>query len=138
MNISDIEFKKIYDIFQPKILRYLTRLVSEKHEAEDLTQEVFIKVSNGLKNFKGESKLSTWIYRIATNVALDRQRSPYYRIMVQKNLFNDLIEEANEYKNVWTGEKTPFIEQKLIQKEMSECIRDYVENLQEDYRPLSY
>jgi RNA polymerase sigma-70 factor (ECF subfamily) len=48
-------------------------------EADDLTQEVFMKVNNGLKEFKGESKLSTWIYRIATNAALDKMRSRAFR-----------------------------------------------------------
>ncbi len=70
-----IDFNEAYEKFQPKIARYLTRLVGE-HGIDDLTQEVFVKVSLGLKNFRGESQLSTWIYRIATNAALDRLRSP--------------------------------------------------------------
>jgi len=43
-------------------------------DAEDVTQEVFIRVHRGLPGFRGGSKLSTWIYRIATNVALKRRR----------------------------------------------------------------
>ena len=66
MSNDEIEFQKVHDTFRLKIYRYLSRLVGE-HEAEDLTQEVFLKVSQALGNFRGESKLSTWIYRIATN-----------------------------------------------------------------------
>src|SRR5574342_1048299 len=80
--MNDLEFPKIYAGFQQKILRYLTRLVGEA-DAEDLAQEVLIKVSEALPNFRGESQLSTWIYRIATNTALDRLRSPSYQRIVQ-------------------------------------------------------
>ncbi|MFC1614924.1 sigma-70 family RNA polymerase sigma factor, partial [Gemmatimonadota bacterium] len=66
MSADGLEFQKIYKDFQPKIQRYLIRFVGES-EAEDLTQEVFIKVNKALKGFKGESQLSTWIYSIATN-----------------------------------------------------------------------
>ncbi|MGB5850259.1 MAG: sigma-70 family RNA polymerase sigma factor [Ignavibacteriaceae bacterium] len=73
MKSDELEFNRIFKEYQPKILRYLTRLTG-RYEAEDLSQEVFIKVESGLKNFRGESKLSTWIYRIATNTAVDRMR----------------------------------------------------------------
>jgi RNA polymerase sigma-70 factor (ECF subfamily) len=69
-----MEFKEIYEEFQPKILNYLARLMGP-NEAEDMAQVVFAKVSRGLDSFKGQSKLSTWVYRIATNTAIDRLRS---------------------------------------------------------------
>jgi len=70
MDRNDL-FSDIYDEYHAKILRYLERLVGEL-EAEEVTQVVFEKVSRNLNSFKGESKLSTWIYRIATNTALDK------------------------------------------------------------------
>jgi len=138
MSCDELEFQEIHDIFRPKIHRYLTRLVGE-HEAEDLTQEVFVKVSQALKTFRGESQLSAWIYRIATNAALDRLRSPSFRRMVQKRSANGSIalsEIEPEDKDVWTGEKTPPLETSLIRKEMNECIRNFVENLPTDYRTV--
>ena len=60
MNDSELEFQKIYDAYQPRLLRYLVRLIGE-HDAEDLTQEVFVKVNQALKTFRGESQLSTWL-----------------------------------------------------------------------------
>lgn len=138
MSHDELEFQKIYDIFRPKILRYLTRLVGE-YEAEDLTQEVFVKVSQALKTFRGESQLSTWIYRIATNAALDRLRSPSFQRMAQKRLSNDSTASDRvqaEDKDVWTGEKTPLVEQQVIRKEMNKCIRNFIEKLPEDYRTV--
>lgn len=135
---GELEIQNIYNTFQPKILRYLARLVGE-HEAEDLTQEVFIRVSQALKTFRGKSQLSTWIYRIATNAALDRLRSPSFQRVVQKRLSDDSIPgdgiEAED-KDVWTGEKTPLVDQQVIRKEMNECIRNFIEKLPEDYRTV--
>ena len=71
-------FSDIYDEYQAKILRYLKRLVGEL-EAEELTQVVFEKISRNLNSFKGDSKLSTWIYRIATNTALDKLKSSSFK-----------------------------------------------------------
>jgi len=137
MSDNELEFQKIYDTFQPKIHRYLTRLVGE-HEAEDLTQEVFTKVSQGLKNFRGESQLSTWIYRIATNIAFDRLRNPSFQQMIQKRLSSDSTEEGkiSTENVVWTSERTPTIDQQLIRKEMNECIQNFIEKLPENYRTV--
>jgi RNA polymerase sigma-70 factor, ECF subfamily len=55
------DLQAIYDEFKSKIRRYLTRLVGAT-EAEDLTQEVFVKVSQALPDFRGESRISTWFY----------------------------------------------------------------------------
>jgi RNA polymerase sigma-70 factor (ECF subfamily) len=109
-------------------------------EAEDLAQDVFVKVNQKLKTFSGESRLlSTWLYRIATNVALDRLRSPSFQKMVRDRLSKDSVAEgeiATEVKVVWTGMKAPSVEQQLIRKEMNDCIRNFVEKLPENYKTV--
>ncbi len=134
----EFDFQKIYDAFQPKILHYVTRLVGE-NEAEDLSQEIFLKISQSLADFRGESNLSTWLYRIATNAALDRLRSPAFRRSAQKSLADDSMESAEttlEDKDIWTGEKALSVEQQAARKEMNECIRNFVEELPENYRTV--
>jgi RNA polymerase sigma-70 factor (ECF subfamily) len=138
MDDSELEFQKIYDAYQPNIHRYLTYLVGE-HEAEDLTQEVFIKVSQALESFRGESKLSTWLYRIATNTGIDRLRSPSFRRIPQEGLLTVSLENGEakfDVKNVWTGEKPPSTEQELVRKQMNECIKDFIEKQPENYRTV--
>lgn len=73
MGMREEEFREIYTVYYLKIVRYLRRLVGEI-EAEDVAQEVFVKVNKALDGFRGESQLSTWIYRIATNAAMDHLR----------------------------------------------------------------
>ncbi len=129
--MNDPEFPNIYETFQPKILRYLTRLIGEA-EAEDLTQEVLIKVNETLPGFRGESQLSTWIYRIATNSALDRLRSPSYKRAVQ--ICSASAETEVQDRDALTGVKTPLVEPEIFRKEMSECVQGFIQKLPENYR----
>jgi RNA polymerase sigma-70 factor (ECF subfamily) len=130
MTDGELEFQHIYDAFRPKIHRYLARLTGAD-EANDLTQEVFIKVSRGLKGFRGESKLSSWIYRIATNAALDHLRRPSQMITKMSS-----IDTEREEEPVRLIGKISFIDQQLIRKEMNACIRNVIKKLPEDYRTV--
>ena len=127
--MSNYEFQEIFYTYQPKIQRYLTRMVGET-EAEDLTQEVFVKIGQGLKSFRGLSSLSTWIYKIATNTALDKLRSSSFKNRPT------MPESELEDLDTWTGEKKPSAEKQTIKKEMNKCIRDFIEKLPENYRSV--
>jgi len=130
MTDGDVELQHIYDAFRPKIHRYLARLTGAA-EADDLTQEVFIKVNQGLKGFRGESNLSTWIYRIATNAAMDHLRRP-----PQMTTEMSAVDTENEEESMGLRGKVSFIDQQLIRKEMNTCIRNVIKNLPEDYRTV--
>jgi RNA polymerase sigma-70 factor, ECF subfamily len=137
-NEKDLDFQAIYTEFQPKILRYITNMVGEA-DAEDLTQEVFVKVSQALSDFRGEAKLSTWLYRIATNAALDRLRSPVYQQAAQLRLSEPAagsLEAEVDDRNFWTGEKIPVPETQMARKEMSACLQEYIQRLPESYRTV--
>ena len=132
MNCDELDFQQIHETFRPKIHRYLTRLVGED-EAEDLTQEVFVKVSRALSTFRGESQLSTWIYRIATNTAIDKMRTTSFQQDIPGPL-DDMDEIENQ--EAWTEKEMPSLEQQLMQKEMYECFGDFVGNLPANYRTI--
>ena len=138
MSSADVGFEQIYETFRPKIHRYLIRLIGEQ-EAEDLTQEVFVKVSRALKGFRGDCQLSTWLYRIATNTALDRLDSPSYQRAIQAQLAQDAIgddEVELEDQDVWTGEKAPRLETVVMQQEMYACVWNRLEHLPANYRTV--
>lgn len=122
---AELDFQRVFDEFQPKIRRYLARLGGPS-EAEDLTQETFARVSHALANFRGDARLSTWIYRIATNVALDRARSSGFELQAR-------IAESAALEALGTA---PAIEQDIASREMSECVQAYVDQLPADYRTV--
>jgi RNA polymerase sigma-70 factor (ECF subfamily) len=129
----DIDFKEVFEQFHPKILHYLSRMTNP-HEAEDLAQEVFDKVSRSLGNFKGESKLSTWLYRIATNAAIDRMRSSSFKRSSEHTSIEDIT--GIEDRNVCLDHNKSSTDQTVIHKEMSECIREFIDKLPSDYKTV--
>jgi RNA polymerase sigma-70 factor (ECF subfamily) len=131
-------FAAIYADLQPKVLRYLKGLIGPD-EAEDIAQNVFLKVHAGLKDFRGEASLSTWIYRIATNAALDRLRSRSFRESAQV-----ASDAAARGDTAGAGAVTddadngaePSAESLFMRKEMNECIANFVDTLPENYRTV--
>jgi RNA polymerase sigma-70 factor (ECF subfamily) len=69
---EDDAFAELISLYQSMVFNLSYRMTSNWHEAEDLTQEVFLKVSRSLQSFRGHSALKTWIYRITVNMALNR------------------------------------------------------------------
>ena len=133
MTDENLDFQAIYAAYQPKLLRYLSRLVNPD-EAEDLTQEVFVKVNQALTSFRGESKLSTWLYRIATHTAIDRLRAASFKQGNQQSSLDDTNDLADI--NTWTLEEPSSLEQLLMRKEMYQCFIDYLGQLAPNYRAV--
>jgi RNA polymerase sigma-70 factor (ECF subfamily) len=131
--MSEREFSEIYSEFYPKITHYLTRLVGD-HEAEDVAQTVFEKVNNNLSTFKGESKISTWIYKIATNTALDRLKSPSYKRTPSGTQAPVSLQTVENIEMASNKPTSP--DQKVIRDEMSDCVREFVDRLPPDYRTI--
>jgi RNA polymerase sigma-70 factor (ECF subfamily) len=59
-------------LYQERVFRILLRMLGRRDEAEDMAQEVFVQVFKAVGTFRGESKLSTWVYRIAVNLCKNR------------------------------------------------------------------
>ena len=130
---SECDFIKIYDEYYQRIIHYLTRIAGP-NDAEDIAQDVFDKISRSLEGFRGESKLSTWIYRIATNTAIDRSRSATYKHATEHIAIEDGVDR--DLQCVPEDNKPPSTDQLVIRKEMSECINEYIDNLSPDYKTV--
>ncbi len=127
-NISEI-----YQAYSSKIVLYLSRFVG-KDDAEDLMQEVFIKVFNSLNSFKESSKISTWIYKIATNTAIDKLKSTGYKNGESKTTSLDYVEPLRS--NIKSDNYESDIEYKFLKQEMNQCIADYINKLPDNYRAI--
>lgn len=87
--------------FEELVLRYektvynlALRMVSDREDACDMTQEAFIKAYNSLSSFRGDSRFSVWLYRITTNVCLDFLRSKKRRPQVSLTIGDDEDEDV--------------------------------------------
>ena len=65
-------FNELVVLYQERVFRILLRMLGRRDEAEDMAQEVFVQVFKAVGSFRGDSKLSTWIYRIAVNLCKNR------------------------------------------------------------------
>ena len=129
-------FSDIYEEYYQKILKFLTRLVGDQ-EAEGVAQVVFEKISRNLHSFKGEAKLSTWIYRIASNTALDKLKSPSYKHSQSGPLAPLPIHTPETESAVSLNPATSSSPvKKIIREEMSDCVREFVDRLPPDYRTI--
>ena len=137
MSIGKIlSFSSVYDEFYTKILHYLRQLVGE-FDAEEDTQTVFEKISKNLSSFKGDSSISTWVYRIATNTALDRLKSQSFKYSFAGPLAPLPINLTEAEKPVSSTSRTVGSpDKKAIQNEMSECVREFVDRLSPDYQTI--
>ncbi len=130
MGTTKLQFTDVYDRFHDKINRYLERMVG-KNDAEDLAQEVFLKIDKGLQDFQGKSSLSTWVYRIATNAAVDRMKSRSHREAAATVALDEM---SGEPENPAVEEASLSAEREAIRNEMNECIQEFIAKLPADYR----
>src|SRR6478672_11198131 len=69
-------FQDLVDRYKELVYALIARTVADRSHAEDLAQDVFLRIHRGLPYFRGEARLSTWIYRIVANVCLQEQARP--------------------------------------------------------------
>lgn len=124
-------FEELISLYEKKIYNYCYRMTDSREDAEDLTQEVFIKVYRGLKSFKGNSSFSTWIYRIAYNTCVDKYRKNKRINVVSLNSGND--EDAGEIELV-SGDPLP--EDEVIQKERYKRLQVHIAALKPEYKTV--
>ena len=89
-------FRQIMDELQKPIYYFLYRYVGNAGDAEDLTQETFVKAYTERDKFRGDSQLSTWIYRIATNLAKNHLRWRSVRNFLTLEALQNLVNEESE------------------------------------------
>jgi RNA polymerase sigma-70 factor (ECF subfamily) len=82
-NGDDSGFEQIVKMHTGKIIGLAWRLVGNREEAEDLAQEAFLRLHRSLPEFRGESRISTWLYRTTTRLAIDHLR----RERIKRKLF---------------------------------------------------
>jgi len=75
-------FRDLFQKFGPRILHYVRRLVGSEARAEELTQDVFVQMYRFRHRYRPESRLATWVYKIATNVCLNELRRPERRLRI--------------------------------------------------------
>ncbi|MGB5819908.1 MAG: RNA polymerase sigma factor [Saonia sp.] len=125
-------YGRLLDEYQQKVFSTCISFVPNKEDAEDIAQDVFVEVFNSISKFKGNSKLSTWIYRISINKSLEfiRKKNTRKRFGFRQSLLgNDIPIDRSSY---FTEFNHPGIQ--LENKEKSEILFAAINRLPEAQR----
>ena len=79
---DETAFPELFQRFGPRVLQYVRRLVGSEARAEEITQDVFVQMFRFRDRYRPESKLSTWVFTIATNLCLNELRRPERQLRV--------------------------------------------------------
>lgn len=123
--LMDGYFKKLYNI--------AFRMAGNADDAADMTQEIMIKLFKNISSFSGNSKFSTWVYRVATNTCLDELK----KLKRHKNLSIDKDIETDEGEFSYEVEDTsPVPEQLAEQKELKTIVASAIGMLSPDHKAV--
>lgn len=111
-----------------RIFRYIMSMLRDETDAEDLTQETFLRAYQRRDSLRNEGAQTAWLYRIATHVCLDRLRQYARRNPMESNADLDQVDIAEP--------DTPSLQQTLERDEMSGCIQSYLNRLSDSYRAV--
>ncbi len=120
-------FDSLYEEYREKVYRIILRMVRNPLDAEELTQETFIKVERNLPHLKRPQSVASWLYRIATNTALDHLRRANSR--AEKGITELSLENGRE---ISTGASSLALS--LDRTESTSCVRQNADQLPEQYR----
>jgi RNA polymerase sigma-70 factor, ECF subfamily len=125
-------FAEIVDLYKDKIFHLAYRMLSNRHEAEDVVQDTFLRVYRNLDRYDETQKFSTWIYRIGTNLCIDRlrKRKPNYSLDAE---MNDQ-EGIDGYAMIPSDDRTP--ETYLLVSETQKMVHEAIESLPAKYKTV--
>ena len=134
---NEASFNELVGRYQEKVYWITRKFVNDHDQADDIVQEVFVKVYSALKTFRGESSVYTWLYRITVNVALNAIRKQRVRDFVRIDEFFETAEDENEQPDALfeKDEQQKLIEEaiaKLPEKQKAVFILRYHEELSYD------
>jgi RNA polymerase sigma-70 factor (ECF subfamily) len=125
-------FAELVDLYKEKLYRLAYRYVGNRQEAEDIVQETFLRLYKNLDRFDETLKFSTWIYRIATNLCIDRLRKRKASYSLDADIGDG--ESADGYSMLPSNEMSP--ENQVLLSESQELIRKAIDTLPEKYKSV--
>ncbi|MFC6335202.1 RNA polymerase sigma factor SigW [Paenibacillus septentrionalis] len=125
-------FAELVELYQEKLYHMAYRMLNNRQEAEDVVQDTFMRVYNNLERYDDTMKFSTWIYRIATNLCIDRlrKRKPIYSLDAESSEYEGL----DGYSMIPSDNRTP--ESELLLSETQRIIHQAIDTLPPKYKTV--
>jgi RNA polymerase sigma-70 factor (ECF subfamily) len=130
---DEVSFELLLRRYRSPLVNFLNRMVRDSGLAEDLAQEVFMRVYRARKEYEPNAKFTTWLFRIATNLALNAVRDGRHRMM-EISIDERMDDGEQEQPRLDVADKSPNIENRLLARDRAAVIRSAVESLPEKQR----
>ncbi len=130
---SSVAYEKLLSKYKDAVFFMMLKLVNNRDDAEDLTIETFGKIFNTLEKYKAEWAFSTWLYRIATNIAIDFLRKKKVETL---SIHEPLKNEKDKDHSHNIPDEMPDPEEVFIKKQRAENLKTTIEKLNSKYRQL--
>ncbi|WP_199615366.1 RNA polymerase sigma factor SigW [Paenibacillus alkalitolerans] len=125
-------FADIVELYKDKLYHLAYRMVGNRQEAEDIVQETFLRVFRNLDRYDETMKFSTWIYRIGTNLCIDKLRKRKASYSLDADVADG--EGTDWYAMLPSDEPTP--EGRVMLSETQRRIREAIDTLPEKYKSV--
>lgn len=133
-NGDDSAFSELVELYQNRIISIFSHLLGEPQAAEDLAQEVFLRVYRAKNRYEPTAKFSTWLFHIANNLAINKRQSAYRR----KEIGFDSSQSASSsslQQGQLIAEKSALMPTRQFDKsELRQLVRDALDSLSERQR----
>lgn len=116
-------FEKILNKYEKPLINFIYRFVGNQVDAEDLAQEVFLRIYKAKNNYKPKAKFTTWLYKIATDLSIDYQRKRKVEtVPLDRPVGTDEGEIVRETPDI--SQKTPdvLVEKEQVNKIIKSCL----------------
>jgi RNA polymerase sigma-70 factor, ECF subfamily len=123
-------FEEIVELYGGRVYQLTYRMLGNTHEAEDISQEAFLRAYINIERFDSTKKFSTWLYRIATNLAIDRMRKKKPDYHLDAEIAG--TEGLTLYSQLASDEKDP--DEQVEVFELQEEVQQEIDNLPAKYR----
>lgn len=122
-------FNRLFEIYQSQVVNIAYSMLSDREDAYDAAQEVFVRVYKNIGSFKEESSFNTWLYRIITNVCFDilRKRQKTSKVISISNMMG-------EDNDIDIPDDSPTPEENIELTERQRAVKDAISQLREEYR----
>ncbi len=125
-------FELLLARYRSPVINFLYRMLQNRAVAEELAQEVFLRVYRARKDYKPTAKFTTWMFRIASNLALNAIRDG--RTAKAAEVAADETDEEDNFPVMQLADRRPTVEQEMIEQDRAQAIRQAVEALPEKQR----
>lgn len=126
-------YDKIVDLYKNRVFGMAYKFTGDYDESQDLAQEVFLKIYRQIKNFREESKLSTWIYRISVNTCLDWKKK---KERMKSINFSNMVNEENKDQIIDIKDESLSPDKIVLQDEDQKQVHKLIYELSDKYKTV--